>query len=283
VTRIAVNGVHYHVERAGAGRPLVLLHGFTGSTASWRPLIPALTEVFETIAIDLLGHGGTDAPNDPARYRAEQVVRDLDALMEQLEIGEAVWLGYSMGARATLQFATECPERVVALVLESGSPGIADPAEREARARSDGALADRIERDGIEAFVDLWERLPLFASHRRLPSGVRAGLRWQRLANDPVGLANSLRGFGQGVQPSQHGRLGKLRMPALLIAGEEDAKYRLLAEAMAREMLSAEVALIADVGHTPHLEQPDTFIHTIQEFLARLERRDVHSQETMRS
>jgi pimeloyl-ACP methyl ester carboxylesterase len=52
---------------------------------------------------------------------------------------------------------------------------------------------------------------------------------------------------------------------------------------MAREMLSADVALIANAGHTAHLEQPDTFIHTVQEFLARLERRDVHSQETRRS
>ena len=82
-----------------------------------------------------------------------------------------------------------------------------------ARVASDNALADLIERDGIEAFVARWERMPLFATQERLPPAVRARLAAQRRANIPAGLANSLRGIGTGVQPSLWERLGELKIP----------------------------------------------------------------------
>ena len=79
-----INGVEYHVEVEGDGTPLVLLHGFTGSSENWRGVRPALNQRFSTITIDLLGHGRTDAPEEP-RYAMPAAARDLAAIFEELK------------------------------------------------------------------------------------------------------------------------------------------------------------------------------------------------------
>src|SRR5687768_14977927 len=206
------DGLHLHVTHAGSGPPVVLLHGFTGSSASWATFAKALDR-FSTIAIDLPGHGRSSAPSDPARYALPRFADDLAAVLDALHVDRAAVLGYSLGARAALHFALAHPVRVSALILESASPGIDDPAERAERAALDAALADAIERDGIRAFVDRWEQLPLWASQARLSTEARGRLRAQRLANEPHGLANSLRGAGAAAEPSVLDRLAALEMP----------------------------------------------------------------------
>jgi 2-succinyl-6-hydroxy-2,4-cyclohexadiene-1-carboxylate synthase len=264
---LRINDITFNVEQSGAGRPLLLLHGFTGSAATWMPLILALSPHFCTIAPDLIGHGRSDSPPDVERYSMERCVADLLALLDVLEIERADVLGYSMGGRVALQLAAAAPERVGALVLESSSPGIANPAERQARVAADRALADVIERDGLAAFVEHWERLPLFASQASLPPDTRAHLHAQRLQNDPLGLANSLRGMGTGNQESLWERLAMLDIPTLLIAGALDSKYCVLAGQMADVLPNARAVIVPRVGHAVHLEQPNTFQNNVLEFL----------------
>ena len=82
---IPVNGITLHAEVAGAGHPLLLLHGFTGSAATWRALAAQLGPGVRAIAVDLIGHGQSDAPDDPARYSMAHCVADLLALLDRLE------------------------------------------------------------------------------------------------------------------------------------------------------------------------------------------------------
>src|SRR5205085_1446641 len=124
---------------------------------------------------------------------------------------ETVLLGYSMGGRMALYTALGASFR--GLILESASPGLATEEERAERRASDEALAARIERDGIESFVDEWERQPLFASQSALPDETHQALRLERVRNTPLGLANSLRGAGSGTQPSLHDALSSLATP----------------------------------------------------------------------
>ena len=277
MSRIAVNGVHYNVERLSeGGPPLLLLHGFTGSAATWASF-PEAWEHFSCIAIDFLGHGNSDSPAEPERYATARWVDDMAALMDALGIAAAAVLGYSMGGRAALRFALAHPERVTALVLESASPGIEDEAERSVRVASDEALADDIERDGIGPFVDRWQSIPLFASQTALPEATRARLREQRLHNIPRGLANSLRGMGAGRDTPVFDRLVELRMPALLIAGGLDAKYRALAQRMAAAsapVANTALAIVPDAGHATHLERPDAFQQVVVDFLSGLGARE---------
>ena len=76
-----VNGINLNVEQSGTGRPLLLLHGFTGSAATWAPLIGALSPHIRAIAPDLIGHGQSDSPPDAARYSIKRCVADLLALI----------------------------------------------------------------------------------------------------------------------------------------------------------------------------------------------------------
>lgn len=274
VERIVVNGLGYNVALAGAGPAIVLLHGFTGSLATWQLFIPVLAARYRVVAIDLPGHGATDAPDNPARYRMERVVDDLAAILDRLGIGRAVWFGYSMGGRVALHVAVARPECVAALILEGASPGIPDPDERTERIRSDQALAERIEREGIRAFVEHWERLPLFASQARLPESVRATLRQQRLANRPAGVANSLRGVGQGAQEALLDQLPNISARVLLIAGALDDKFRRSNATMAKRLPNAETRVIDGAGHAVHLERPDLSLAASLTFLESLERNE---------
>ncbi len=273
--RISVRGVTYSGRRWGAaqGPPVVLLHGFTGSSASWDDVAPALAQAgYRVWAPDLLGHGHTDAPDDPRRYTMDQVAADLVALLQHRELGlggePAHLLGYSMGGRLALYLALHRPEWGRSLVLESASPGLDDPAQRQARRRQDEALAARILAQGIPAFVATWERLPLWTSQARLSPAVRRQLRQQRLQNRALGLANSLRGMGTGAQPSLWPRLAQLSVPTLLLVGAEDAKYVALNRRMAACIPSARLRVVSQAGHTVHLEQPESFVQHLLDFWA---------------
>lgn len=255
------------VITSGDGPPLVLLHGFTGSAATWDSLRTTLDSRHTVHVLDLPGHGRSSAPVDPARYALERFADDLARVLDTLDIDRTALLGYSMGGRAALRFALEYPARVDALVLESTSPGISDPRERAERLAADMELADAIERDGVASFVKGWERLPLWASQAALPEPVRAALHAQRLANDPGGLARSLRGASVGVDRSVADRLATLTMPTLLVAGVLDAKFVALARTMADRMPSARVEIIEGAGHAVHLERPDAFAAVVAEFL----------------
>jgi 2-succinyl-6-hydroxy-2,4-cyclohexadiene-1-carboxylate synthase len=196
----------------------------------------------------------------------EHCQHDILAALEVLGVrkGEALLLGYSMGGRIALYIAFSGFFR--ALILESASAGLADANEREQRRMRDEELAASIERYGIAAFVEYWERLPLFASQLRLPQEVRDRLRTQRLRNSARGLAQSLRGVGTGAQPALHAHLPELHIPVLLIAGELDTKFCAIAREIAQALPQAQIRIVPDAGHTVHLEQPEVFDTIVKNF-----------------
>jgi len=266
VTRQPVDGVRYEVRIAGDGPPLLFLHGFTGRGASWAPHLPVLGRGHTTIVVDLLGHGRSDAPADPARHAVERQAADLAEIIRRLGRGPADVLGYSFGARIGLMLALTAPESVRRLILESASAGIAEADERRARRVSDEALAADLERDGIPSFVARWESLPLFASQSALPPSVRRRLHDARLRNCAAGLAASLRGAGQGAMTPLHDRLIEVKAPTLVITGEFDP-VRSRSESVAHGVLGARLAVVAGVGHAPHLEAPARFRSVVLPFL----------------
>ncbi len=275
---IVINRVTLHAELDEPAQPtgtLVLLHGFTGSAASWGDHLDVLARAgLRVIALDMPGHGESEAPADPQRYMMEHCRADILAALRELDVneGEANLLGYSMGGRVALYTALQRgrnslrPYGFRALILESASPGLATETERAQRREQDNALADRIEREGVAAFVDYWEQLPLFASQQALPDEIRERQRQQRLANRAVGLANSLRGVGTGAQPALYSLLPELALPTLLIAGELDTKFCAIARQMAQSMPQAQVTIVPNAGHTVHLEQPELFDTLVLDF-----------------
>ena len=268
---VQVNGIRLGVVCEGNGPALVMLHGFTGSAAGWGRHLDALSAYgLRVIALDLPGHGQSDAPADPRRYAMERCQQDILAALRELGVskGQAVLLGYSMGGRVALYSAFSGFFR--ALALESASPGLHDPIEREKRRSDDEELAASIERDGVEAFVARWEKLPLFASQNTLSFEVREALHIQRLNNRAIGLAQSLRGAGTGVQPPLFPRLPLLRIPVLLMAGELDTKFTTIARSMAGALPQAQLRIVPGAGHAVHLERPQEFVSLVGDFIVHL-------------
>ena len=262
-----IRGVRYHVEVEGdpsAGTAAVLLHGFSGSSADWAPLVPRIRAMGRAaVAVDLAGHGKSETPEDPLRYTMPETVRDLEAIVANLGIAQADWIGYSMGGRVALHVALAHPERVRSLVLESASAGIEDPEARARRRHADDALAVRIEERGIEWFADYWGTLPLFETQWELPPATLSALRARRLANSTSGLARSLRGMGQGAHEYVGGRLPEMRFDVLFLAGSRDPKYVEVARRSAASVPGSRCVVVPGAGHTIHLEAPEAFAEAI--------------------
>lgn len=267
MTRVELGGgFGLNVEVGGEGPPIVLLHGFTGSGSGWGEFGELLRTRFTTIAPDIVGHGQSDAPDDVDPYRMENVVADLVTAVSKLGFERAAWLGYSMGGRTALHVTNAYPDAVSALVLIGASAGLDCVEDRLARTTADNALAARIEREGVEAFVDYWENIPIFATQKALPAEVRERVRAGRLRNRAIGLANSLRGMGTGAQePLQH-RLDQLAQPTLVLAGELDVKYVETGEQLAASMPNARFAAIPAAGHAAQLERPNETARLIFDF-----------------
>jgi len=272
--RRSVNGLEFNVEIEGRGPPLLVLHGFTGSVNAWAEVRPALAAFARAIFVDAIGHGRSATPRDAERYTLDWSTRDLTALLDALEIDTVDTLGYSMGGRAALHFAVHAPERVRTLILESASPGIEDALERTQRVAADAVLADRIEQAGIEAFVAEWERLPLLQLAPHASAAIRAEQRVQRLDNNPLGLANSLRGMGAGQQAPLWSHLPQIIQPVQVIVGELDARYRQIGARMQSLIPHAQLAVVPEAGHTVHLDQPARFVQLVESALVQPVNRD---------
>jgi len=245
----------------------VLLHGYTGSGRSMAGLAQVFEREYEILAPDLPGHGRSTAFEG---CTFDGSVDDLLATLDAAGHGQAHWLGYSMGARLALGCAVRRPECVASLILVAGRAGIVDPAERAARRREDEALASRIERDGLEVFVDEWMAQPLLATQRHLGTSFLSRARSERLANSARGLAASLRGIGVGAQPPLFDALPRVTAPTLCVAGALDMKFVAAAHDLARRLPRGEVCEIAGAGHAVHLEQPAAFVEVVRDFLRRV-------------
>lgn len=259
----------------GRGRPVLVLHGFTGDAESMESVSDALRDRHRVVRLELPGHGESDAPRDPSCYSMAACSAQILAASRTLGLERPHLLGYSMGGRAALATAIAAPEAFASVVLVGATAGLADPAEREARIASDRALADRIEGEGVERFVEEWMALPLFASQARLGPATLARARAQRLRNRAHGLAASLRGMGAGAQPPLHEELSGLARPVLLVVGEEDAKFREIARGLAARLPDARTRLLPEAGHAAHLEAPEAFAAVVRGFLAEVDARSM--------
>ncbi|WP_053218807.1 2-succinyl-6-hydroxy-2,4-cyclohexadiene-1-carboxylate synthase [Virgibacillus senegalensis] len=259
-----VGSKKYWMEEVGEGPPLLLLHGFTGSSGGWQQYADKWKNEFRVLMLDLPGHGKTKVPGP---IRMEDFCEDLEQLLDMLSLTKVHLLGYSLGGRTALSFTVLKPERVQALVLESASPGLSSPDEQLARQTKDEALAERIIEEGLTSFVDYWQELPLFESQTKLPDSVKERIRKERLSQTERGLADSLTGMGTGAQPSWWGELGSVSHPVLLMAGEIDRKFVNIAEEMHESLQNSNLEIVPLSGHAIHVEQPQKFDTIVQEFL----------------
>jgi len=202
------HGVRIHYQVEGAGPPLVLLHGFTDSLASWYEFgyVAALAKDYKLILLDARGHGGSDKPHEPAAYEMQHNVSDILAVLDALDVPTVHFFGYSMGGRIGFAMAKYAAARCASMIL-----GGADPFQ--------GYLPERDQwlamlQQGMATFIDgAW-----------VPQGpISPALRARLLANDVEAIIASR--LKNRESPSFGEVLPMMTMPCLLYAGEADGRY----------------------------------------------------------
>ena len=245
------------------GRPvLVLLHGFAQTRRCWGPLAEGLAADRTVVAVDLPGHGGSTRAADADLDRTVDLLGSTLAGLD----GPLDVLGYSMGGRVALTWMVTDPGRIRRLVTIGATAGITDTSRRAERRDADEERARRVERDGVDGFVEWWLGLPMFAG---LPDWARFDE--ERRGNSADALAASLRNAGTGsMRPlwddlAALGRSGGA--PALLaLAGGDDPDYVAHAARLAADT-GGRAVTIPGAGHAAHLERPDETLAAVRRFL----------------
>ena len=242
--------------------PLVFLHGFMGSSADWSFISKSVDR--PTFAIDLPGHG-----LDPVVCSSESWFEETSFLLFQaldaLHVSRVIWVGYSLGGRVAMDFASRYPHRSAGLVLESSHPGLSDPDQRTERLLHDRSWSAKIEARWPHMLTE-WYQQPVF----QLPEDLTKRLVAVRTNNDPAMLAAALNGFSLGHQQPFSGKPAHLNgqtMPILYVAGQKDEKYREVGMRMEAVFPRLVLKVFEGVGHNVHLERPTQYLDTITQFL----------------
>jgi pimeloyl-ACP methyl ester carboxylesterase len=256
-----------HVEQAGSGEPVVLIHGFGASTYSWRKVMPALAASHRVVAVDLNGFGYTQRPTSRASYTREAQAKLVLGTLDALGIDRAHIVGHSYGGGLTLYLASRHPERFRTMVLvDSSAPTYAnDRRSRFAALRPLDVLFVRsvVLRPGMV-------RKGLLRSYYDdslvTPELVQAYL--DRLAVEGVGGA--FYGLTAPAPAGEPVELEKIAVPSLVIWGAHDVLISPeTGRRAAARLPHAEFVLFDKSGHLPMEEEPEAFLNTVLPFLER--------------
>ena len=231
----------------------VLLHGFMGAPESFAGIAGALAPA-EVLAPRLAGHGRPVAALS-ASFEAE-IERILGIVREQFS-RPAHLLGYSLGARLGLGLLCRSPQSFETATLIGVHPGLEDAAERRAREQQEGAWRKILREQDVRAFVDYWEKLPLFESQAKVPVPRLRAQRASRLMHTAAGLEHALSVLGLHAMPSYWNELSGLDLPVSLVVGERDHKFIGLAERMLLKLPRGRLSIVPGVGHNVVLEAPE--------------------------
>lgn len=262
---LLVDGRYVHVEQHGSGRPLVLLHGFGGSTYSWRKVVPELAGEFRTIAIDLHGFGWTERPKEADAYKRNGQVRLVKSVLDHLGIDSAVLVGHSYGAAVALSLATAHPERVHAMVLlDAVSPSWMDV--RKSRLTQSRTLARLL--------------LPFALSREYIAHSLRGAYFDDSMVNEELVEIYRERMKVEGVldafvhlstppaTPNPPIELAAIQQPTLFLWGEDDLTIPVdVARPIALTVPNARFLTLPRCGHVPMEEQPEAVIRELRRFL----------------
>lgn len=257
------NGIKIHYEVAGQGPPLLLQHGFSATLDAWwtNGMLPALSADYRCIFLSARGRGQSDKPHDPAAYYFKNLVLDLVAVLDALEIQKAHYLGYSMGGAIGLRIPLYAPGRFYSLILG----GAAFVTGAKTQAYDDlGPAYDALERaaaagwpNPMEAMVPVYEKnLGKMAPERRAATlaqdGYALAAAWRARKDEPVPAAGYLAGF---------------RLPCLLYSGGADPRCP-DAEETARQIPGARFFSLPGLNHSQCNTRSELTLPHITRFLA---------------
>ncbi|MCR9279858.1 MAG: alpha/beta fold hydrolase [Pseudomonadaceae bacterium] len=248
------NGVNIYYEVHGEGPTLILTHGFSATSAMWKPQLSALGEHYQVVVWDMRGHGQSDSPADDSAYSEAHTTADIAALLDAVGAQSAIVGGLSLGGYMSLAFYADYPERVDSLLIIDTGPGFKKDAARTAWNVTANTSGDNIEKLG-EVALSAGSAERAAAVHKDLAGVVRAARNMLTQHNDRV------------IQS-----LPDIKVPALVVVGADDEPFLAATDYMAAKIPLSRKVIIDNAGHASNIDQPETFNRAVLGFLADLPR-----------
>ena len=243
------DGVQIHYEVQGQGPVVLLTHGFSATGEMWKGQVEALKDRFTVVTWDMRGHGRSDYPADQGAYTEEATVADMAALLDAVGAKQAVIGGLSLGGYMSLAFHRVHPDRTRALLIIDTGPGYKND---QARAGWNANAIQRAERYEADGLPDL----------SRASAEVRAASH-----RDASGLARAARGMLTQRDAKVIESLPEIRVPAIVIVGENDTPFLAASDYMASKIPGAKKAVIPNAGHAANIDNPAAFNAALTGFL----------------
>ena len=251
MSRARLNGIEIDYAVSGSGPPVLLSHGYSATRRMWDGQHRALEKDYQVISWSMRGHGQTESPADPSQYSADLTVADMEALLRLLGLQRVVIGGLSLGGVASLGFYLAHPDMVRALVICDSGPGYRNAEARAAWNQRAQERAAELEARGLDA---------LSGRSREMREAMGEHLSAQ-------GLAHAARGMLAQEGSRVIDGLPSIRVPTLIIVGDQDQPFLVPCEYMAKKIPGARLEVIVGAGHSSNLDQPEAFNRVLRDFL----------------
>ena len=268
-SQITIDGrpVAFRRSDGGRGRPLLLVHGFTGSKEDFDPVLPLLAEARPVVAVDLPGHMDSPGPDDSGAYSLGALATWLLQVADALDLGELHLLGHSMGGLVVQRVASVASQRLASLILMDTGLG----ALREDAAEVVTRVAVAARDHGMAAAWEESQRRPP-RIHNPSPNPQRETfVRKRYLALNPAAVVGEARNLITAAPLGAF--LRGIDIPVLVISGEHDDAWIPSEQALlARTVAGARHVVVPDAVHSPQLENTDYWLKAVTTFLDDAER-----------
>ena len=247
-------------DERGSGPAIVFIHGHPFNRHMWRPQL-ALADQFRLVALDLPGYGDSPVRAETITMRA--LADSVIDLLDSLEIQTAVVVGLSMGGLVAMELGLGYPERAPGLVLAATTAAPVGPGEAETRR---AAAAEMEENGMLKTSLEMGGRL--FGPQARKDPALVGAVFEMMISTLPAGAAAALR--GRAERPDYSSLLPGLRVPALVVAGDQDdyAPEAVLDQLVA-SLPEPELLVLDGIGHLPNLEAQESFNSALRAFASR--------------
>jgi pimeloyl-ACP methyl ester carboxylesterase len=248
--QVVVDSLMTQYERAGAGRPVLVLHGWGDNSKSWRGFQKLLGDEYEVVAVDLPGFGGTQAPKQP--WGLSDYAAYVGHFCKKIRLNPYAIIGHSNGGAIAIRGLARKDLRAERLVLLD-SAGIRN--EYKGRTRALRALT----------------KTGKFLS-APLPKSVKRNLRrtvYKSVGSDMLVVEHLQETFKRVVTDDVQGDAATLHLPTLLICGEDDLATPVQYGRILHNLISrSELKVGPSAGHFVHIDKPETVVRDIRRFLA---------------
>ncbi len=266
------DAIRLYYEETGSGIPIVFVHEFADDYRGYEGQMRSFGQRYRAIAFNARGYPPSDVPEDPGRYSQERARDDIRDVLDALAIQKAHIVGISMGGFATLHFGLAYPDRALSLVVAGCGYG-AEPGKRQQFHDETAKTIALIEGQGMGEASKIYSQGPSRVQFQNKDPRGWAEFAVHLAEHSTRGSALTMRGV-QARRPSLWDltdRMRQLKVPTLVMTGDEDDPCLEPGLLMKRTIPSAALVVFPNTGHAVNLEEPDLFNRTCADFFHQVE------------